>query len=357
MFTDFRNTRHPFERSIAVPKKQHGDARRSHSQRRVALAGVALAAVLELSACGASPAVPSGRSAAPQASSDGPSASAYVYVAAPHDPLALAAERSGLTNFVLAFVLSDHGACRASWDGRFAVADPALMSQIRALRAAGGHVTVASGGASGDYLENACDDPASLAGAYREVLDATGSNHLEIDVEQDFPVDRVTRALALLQQDRGTEVTLTLQVTDAADGLTEQALATLRSAADRHLDVSANAMVMNFPYTGSWSRAMTTAADTAAGQLHQVWPDLDEAAARKKLGLTFMIGANDMGMITTLADAAEVTRYAAGGGAGSVAFWSINRDNGGCTAGTSQNTCSGLSQEPYQFGRAVLAAR
>jgi chitinase len=345
-----------------VPEKRNDHPPRSNSRRGLALTGVAVAAMLGLSACGGSldPApqeAPSSHSVAPQAPPDGPAASAYIYLAAPHEPLAATAERSGLTNFVLAFVLSDHGACSPAWDGRYAVDDPALISEIKTLRAAGGDVAVSSGGASGDFLENACDDAASLADAYGAVLDATGSNHLDVDVEQDIDVDKVVQALALLQQDRGTEVTLTLQVDGAAEGLTDQAMAMLQGAADRDLDVTtANAMVMNFPYTGSWSQAMTTAADTIAGQLRQVWPDLDETAAHKKLGLTFMIGENDSGMITTVADATQVTRYVAAGGAGSVAFWSINRDNGGCAAGGSHNNCSGISQQPYQFGRALVAA-
>ena len=51
-------------------------------------------------------------------------------------------------------------------------------------------MTVASGGASGAYLENACDDAESLASAYAQVLDATGSERLELDVERGSPPGR-----------------------------------------------------------------------------------------------------------------------------------------------------------------------
>src|SRR5690242_7047440 len=130
------------------------------------------------------------------------------------------------------------------------VDDPALAAQLADLRAAGGSVTVASGGASGAYLENACRDGESLAAAYARVLDATGSDHLEVDVEQAIPTDTVLDALARLHDERGTAITLTLPVASVTQGLTDDAVSLVRAAADRGLDVSVNAMTMNFPDTG-----------------------------------------------------------------------------------------------------------
>ena len=134
------------------------------------------------------------------------------------------------------------------------------------------------------------------------------------------------------------------------------AVAALAAAADAGLDIRVNAMVMNFPNPGNWAAAMTAAADRTAAQIMQVRPDLDAAAARRLLGLTFMIGRNDTGPVTTLDDAATVTEYAAAGGAGSVAFWSLGRDNGDCPDGTVQSTCSGIAQDRYAFARALAEA-
>ena len=81
---------------------------------------------------------------------------------------------------------------------------------------------------------------------------------------------------------------------------------------------------------------------------------LDDAAARSRLGLTFMAGRNDTGPVTTLADASVLAQYAAGGGVGSIAFWSLSRDNGGCPdVAAAQPTCSGIAQDDYAFARAV----
>jgi hypothetical protein len=184
--------------------------------------------------------------------------------------------------------VADSGACAPSWGGSATVDDSALAVQLADLRAAGGSVTVASGGASGEYLENACSDADSLAAAYARVLDANGSDHLEVDVEQAIPTATVIDALARLQHERGTAITLTLPVASATQGLTDDAVSLLHAAADRGLDTSVNAMTMNFPETGAWVDTMTTATDRVAAQVAAVWPDLDDAATRRKLGLTFM---------------------------------------------------------------------
>lgn len=355
--------------SASTPGSRSADAGRV-AGGRLFLVAVLLVWVLGISACGggttstvgtAGIPVPSvggsGRSSGGGSGSPGGfPVSAYVDVTSAHQPLDQVAAVSGLRRFVLAFVLSDGGACSASWGGERALDDPGLLAEIAALRGAGGSVAVASGGASGSYLENACGDATSLAAVYGRVLDVTGSSRLDVDVEQDVDVNKVMGALALLEQQRRASVTLTLPVQGAAQGFSEHAIAVLRAVAARRLDVTVNAMVMNFDYAGSWARAMTTAGDTVAGQVRQVWPDSDEASARHKLGLTFMIGANDTGAITTVADATAIARYAEAGGAGSIAFWSINRDNGGCPAGGAQPTCSGISQDPDQFARAVVTA-
>ena len=319
-------------------------------------AATTVAAALTLTAC-ASTGTPAASTASETAAPAEVTTAAYVDVTTAHDPLAQIAGETGLREVVLAFVLADGGECRPSWGGLTAVDDPALAAEVADLRAAGGTVTVASGGASGDYLENACTDAESLATAYAQVLDATGSEHLDVDIEQGIPTNTVLDALARLHDERGTAITLTLPVAGATQGLTDDGLALLQAAADRDLDVSVNAMTMNFPETGDWAGSMTAATDRVAAQMTEVWPQLDDAAARSRLGLTFMIGRNDTGPVTTLADATTLAQYAAGGGVASIAFWSLTRDNGSCAEDpTAQPTCSGIVQDDYAFTLTVVAA-
>ena len=336
----------------------------SPMRRILRAAATGVAAALALTACAsttsAPTAGPSTAAAAPTSEPTAPaevSTAAYVDVTTAHDPLAQVADETGLDDVVLAFVLADAGQCRPSWGGQTAVDDPTLAAQLADLRAADADVIVASGGASGGYLENACSDAESLADAYAQVLDATGSDHLEVDVEQPIPTATVLDALARLHDERGTDITLTLPVASATQGLTDDAVALLQAAADKGLDVSVNAMTMNFPGSGSWADSMTAATDRVAAQLSEAWPQLDATAARSRLGLTFMIGRNDTGPVTTLADATTLAEYAAGGGVASIAYWSLGRDNGGCPDdATAQPTCSGIAQDDHAFARAVTAA-
>jgi len=280
----------------------------------------------------------------------------YVDASIRPSPLADMVATTGVADAVFGFVLADGDRCAPAWSGVQPVSSPHVVDAAAVLRAGGGSVTVASGGADGPYLENACPDAESLAGAYATALDAVGATALAVDVEQEIPVDTVVAALRTLQEQRGSEIVLTLQVDDARRGLTPEAVTLVRAAADEGVVVQVDAMIMNFPFSGSWSAAMTGAVDTVLGQLRELWrvPD-DEVAART--GATFMLGRTDVGTITTVDDAAAVVAAARDRGLGSVGYWAVGRDNGGCPDSTSVDfDCSGIAQEPFAFTSAARDA-
>ncbi|WP_328466607.1 glycosyl hydrolase [Actinoplanes sp. NBC_00393] len=249
--------------------------------------------------------------------------------------------RTGLTDFTLAFVLADSaGSCTPTWGGTLGLGETAAPADIAAI---GGEVIVATGGATGTYLESVCSAE-ELAIAYAEVLDATGSNHLDVDIEQKVDPDLVTAALASLQQSRDTAISLTLPVEGA--GLTEAGLALLGSAKRAGLEVTVNAMTMNFDYDGDWGTAMVEAIRAVQADLATVWPEREIAPM---LGVTPMLGVNDTGPVTTLDAARTVLTYAQEQGLGFVRFWSVNRDNGDCADGRLSGACSGISQDEYAF--------
>jgi chitinase len=232
--------------------------------------------------------------------------------------------------------------------------DAAVTATVNDLRGRGGTLTVASGGAQGPYLENVCPDAGSLSGAYAQALDAVGANRLDVDVEADVPEDTVAEALADLQRTRRTEVMLTVQVEDQRTGITPEGMALARAAVDAGLDARINVMVMNFPPTGPWLPAMTEALDAAQRQVGALEPGTTATEAAAKVGATVMIGRNDMGMTTTLSDAAALTDYADARGLGFVGFWSAGRDNGGCPdAPQARPDCSGVAQAPYAFAQTL----
>lgn len=276
----------------------------------------------------------------------------YVAIGLGDPGLVAAVSATPARRFVLAFVLAGQGRCRPVWGAGRAVTDPALLADIAAVRAAGGSVTVASGGASGTYLENTCTSADELAGAYRSALSATGADRLDVDVEAAVPVQVVADALTLVRRDAG--VTVTVGVTGAARGLTPAATALLHALASRGTDVTVNAMLMNFPARGDWQTALLAAADTVAGQIAQVWPDGGQHGAYRRLGLTLMAGRNDTGAVTTVADAQAVRDYAQAHHIAFVGLWSLGRDNGTCPGRTAASPdCSGLDQDPYAFTRSL----
>lgn len=267
------------------------------------------------------------------------------------------ADATGHADVVLAFVLAGAAdSCTPTWGGTTPLRDAAIAARVAGLRARGGTVTVSSGGAVGDYLETACPDAASLARAYGTALDAVGTDHLDVDVETDrgrtVSPRRIAEALALLQRERGTRITLTVQVDGVAEGLSEDARDLVTEATRADVAARVNLMVMNFSYEGSWPDAMIGAARTAVGQLEDIWPASDPAEVRRRTGVTFMLGRNDMDMTTTPDDARAVVDDARASGYGAVGFWALARDNGSCPGTEDEaDDCSGITQASWEFTR------
>jgi chitinase len=306
----------------------------------------ALALALTLSACGGSiQGTPSTAGAG-----GGPAVFApYVDISSPRPDLTKVAQQTGSSSFVLAFALAKNNGCTPAWGAQRPIEDAKLRAETDALRSQGGQVIVATGGAAGPYLENACGSAEELAGAYRQLLDATGSTHLDVDIEAPIPVDTVVAALKAVQSERGTEVTLTLPVT--AQGLTAEGLAVVERARAEGVNLRVNAMLMNFPYEGQdWGEAMTTAAGAVIDQVRGVSPGISEDALMHGVGVTVMVGRNDVGMITTMQDAKTVLDFAKSRNLGFLGFWSIARDNGKCAGNPkAQFNCSGVEQSDYEF--------
>jgi chitinase len=259
------------------------------------------------------------------------------------------ARTTGHDDFVLSFILAREAGCEPSWGGVLPLDDAQLLADVAALQSTGGEVVVASGGADGPYLENACTSATELAAAYQRALDAVDANSLDVDIESDVPVTVVTEALAELQRERGTGITLTLQVTDES-GLTPLAVEVLQAAAEQELDVTVNAMVMNFDPEDAWGDAMISTAQATVEQMREVWPDASSESLHHRLGLTLMIGRNDTGVVTTVSDAQRVLEHARAHDVGFLGFWSLARDNGDCPGQeVASSACSGLDQRPYEF--------
>lgn len=277
----------------------------------------------------------------------------YVDVTTAHPSLAVAMAAVPARRFVLAFALASRSRCEPAWGGTLQIGNSVLLADIAAVRAAGGEITVATGGAKGDYLENSCETAEELAAAYRTTLSITGAERLEVDVEAGIPVDVVADAMATVHNELGVSLTVTAVVEDAGSGLAKSSVSLLEALAERGIDVNVNAMVMNFPDHGDWRQSLLDAAESVTDQIENIWSRGRQDAYRR-LGLTIMAGRNDTGVVTTLDDARAVAKYGREHGIGFLGVWSLSRDNGGCPGlAEASPVCSGVSQDDYEFSRSA----
>ncbi|MGW2863495.1 chitinase [Streptomyces sp. SDr-06] len=326
---------------------------------RVPVAGVGAVAALMCAGCSATPdaapAVPS--KPVPRAALNS-TYSPYVSAttATPTDAVGSPAV------YNLAFAIAHGNTCRAVWDDDTAIVDQDVKDRAAALRTSGAAVRVSFGGQAGKELALTCGTPTELAAAYGSALDAAGATEADFDIEGAALADsaaltRRAEAIALLQKQRGLKVTFTLAVMPT--GLTPEGVALLKSAKDHGVKVSTvNVMTMNYgtSFGGNMGDYAVRAATAAHGQLQRVL-GLSDQAAWQGLGVTSMIGVNDVkGETFTLDDAAKVRGFTKDKGVGRVSLWVTYRDQkcaDGVNSAVAQASCSGVDQAPGAFAKAL----
>ncbi|MDQ1645978.1 MAG: chitinase [Cryptosporangiaceae bacterium] len=277
----------------------------------------------------------------------------YLDITATTPSLASAAAASGHKFYTLAFVIGGSAGCAPTWGGSIPLTDSRIGNDIKALRSAGGDVTVAFGGAAGPYLEHVCSTQAALAGAYEKVIDTLGVHRLDVDIEATVNIDMMTKALAQVQRERaGTSITFTLMVQGDDYGLNDAlGVDVLKSAKANGVNVgTVNPMTMEFGSArADWGDAVIAAANSTLKQMALIWPEKSDAQRKAMLGITPMIGRNYNGRIFQIEDGQQIVSWANSNHIASVAFWSVGRDNGGCPGGGVSPTCSSIAQSAYQF--------
>ena len=276
------------------------------------------------------------------------------------------AAETGVLHYNLGFVVSEWGACAASWGGYYGVeAGPDswgaegqyfLYDQIDAVRALGGDVIVSFGGAASTPLASGCTDPAALLGEYRRVIDALDLTRIDFDVEgawlaDDESVARRNAAVASLQAEYpGLEVWYTLPVLPS--GLTPDGVAVLDDALARGVDIAGvNVMTMDYgdgaapDPDGQMGQYAIDAVTALHAQLGQAYTDAGDpqpdAALWARTAATPMIGLNDVLTETFyLTDADQLAAFAAAQGMGMLSMWSVNRDHACPDSQYVELTCS-----------------
>jgi chitinase len=236
---------------------------------------------------------------------------------------------------------------------------------------------VSFGGQANQELAVTCTDVDRLADAYRAVIDRYELASIDLDIEGADLADtaaqvRRSQAISTVQRDlaaHGRELAVWLTLPVATDGLTAEGQQAVRTMLAADVDLQGvNGMTMNFntpDVGGDLSTAVTSAATGLHRQVRGLYAeagtDLDATAAWARVGLTPMIGQNDVpGEVFTLANAADLNAFAREKGVRLLSMWSANRD-GTCRkplptiTSVVQDSCSGIDQQGVLFAT-VLAA-
>ncbi|GAP54095.1 chitinase [Arthrobacter sp. 92] len=283
---------------------------------------------------------------------------------------------------VLAFIVaSPDRPCAASWGTGYSLDEAGrvlgLDKRIAALRSKGGSASVSFGGALNTELASSCQDESQLRVAYRDVVERYDPAFIEFDLEDANLLDeaagqRRAKAIAALQGDRGTSgkklgVWMTLPVTPR--GLTDPGITAINQMLEAGVDLAGvNIMTMNYGASRSGSQTMSDAATAAADATHdqlgilyqRAGINLSSEQAWKKLGVTPMIGRNDLpGEFFDQDAARNLKDYALNRGIQRLSMWSLNRDvpcAPGANSDAASHICSGLDQGNTRFSELLGGA-
>ncbi|GGU71026.1 chitinase [Streptomyces albospinus] len=283
-------------------------------------------------------------------------------------PAALSAQ-SGAERLTMGFVATAaKGSCTAYWNGSpdTPISSASFGSDIKTIQAKGGDVIPSFGGytadSTGTEIADSCSDAGQIAAAYEKVITTYDVARLDMDIEADSldntaAVDRRNKAIKLVQDwaaanGRTVQISYTLPTT--THGLTDSGLAVLQNAVDNGARVDV-ANIMTFDYYDNATHDMADDTRTAAqglyDQIKPLHPDKTPAQLWAMVGIVEMPGVDDFGPAETFspANATEVYNWALAKGIGTLSFWALQRDNGGCPGGPSADNCSSIPQNTWDF--------
>jgi hypothetical protein len=282
------------------------------------------------------------------------------------------AQASGAKYFTLAFIQSaGKHSCIPTWNGNSSqpISAGVYASDIASLRGMGGDVIPSFGGYSADQggteIADSCADVNQIAAAYESVITGYGVTRLDMDVEakslnNTAGIDRRNKAIALTEQWAAAQgIPLQVQYTLPVEpyGLDPNGEAVLQNAVSNGAAVSSvNIMVFDYYQAGEGTVNTGAAAESAAQNLHaqlaSIYPSDTSAQLWTMEGMTMLPGIDDYPKkteVTYLSDAQTILSFAQNNGMNFLSIWAIQRDNGGCPGTRDSNTCSGITQNTWDF--------
>lgn len=262
-------------------------------------------------------------------------------------------QATGVKWFTLAFVLSG-GGCTPAWDSQRPLTGGVDQQTINAIRAAGGDIVPSFGGWSGNKLGPNCSSPEALAGAYQQVISAYGLKAIDIDIENSDEFenavvqDRILGALKIVKQNNpGLQTIVTIGTAKTGPEYWGNRLIDQSKALGANIDVFT---LMPFNFGSANVRADTIGAATGLKNKLKATFGWSDAEAFRHVGISGMNGLSDQRELTTVDDWTALRDWSKSNGLGRFAFWSVNRDRGGCD-GQVAGHCSGIQQQDLAFTR------
>ncbi|THA71241.1 chitinase [Streptomyces sp. A0958] len=285
------------------------------------------------------------------------------------DSPAALSQASGAKYLTMAFIQTEaRGSCTPYWNGDSStpIAQSEFGSDFATIRSRGGDVIPSFGGYTADNtgteIADSCTNVDSIAAAYEKVITTYDVSRLDMDIEDNSlensaGIDRRNKAIKKVQDwaaanGRSVQISYTLPTTTR--GLADSGLAVLRNAVSNGTKVDV-VNLMTFDYYDGASHDMAKDTQTAItglkGQLASLYPSKTEAQLWGMTGITEMPGIDDYGPAETFttANAPTVYDWAVSKGVGTLSFWALQRDNGGCPGTGGSDTCSGIAQDTWYF--------
>ena len=271
-------------------------------------------------------------------------------------------DNTGICIYTCAFIVDNELETGANpcWGGFATLGMDYYQDKIAALRAVGGDIIMAFGGANGIELAYVATDEFELRDAYKTVIDAYNLTSIDFDIEgfliaEPISRERRSKAMKLLQNEYpGLQISLTLPTMPT--GLTIDGINTVASAIENNVDLSyINLMAMDYGPSGiDMGDAAISAGEALFGQLETIYQNaginLPDSVIWKKIGITPMIGENDVpGEIFHLDDATDVAAWAAVKNIGRLSMWSANRDKECESPNDPLYSCSRIEQALFEF--------
>ncbi len=283
--------------------------------------------------------------------------------------LAALSHQSGARYLSLAFLETDQsGSCTAYWNGDTTepVASSSFGSDIAAIQARGGNVIPSFGGYAADTtntdIADSCTSVSAIAQVYENVITTYNVPRIDLDVEatslsDTAGINRRNEAIAQVEawaaaHHRRIQFSYTMPSTTT--GMTASELAVLQNAIADGARISV-VNIMTFDYYIGTTQEMATDTESAAAgavaQLEALYPQESPARLWRMLGVTEMPGIDDFGAAETFtrADAVTIENWARHAHIGTLSFWALQRDNGGCPGTKGAGTCSGVAQPDWYF--------